>query len=321
MNVRSRNLLLVLLVFCCAFPANSQQKQKITLEDIWAKGTFSFKSVHGVNWMKDGRYYTSQVPDQENKTTDVVKFDVRTGQPVATLVEGETLKPEGQQEVLDIDGYTFNSDESKILFSTETEPIYRRSTKAEFYVYDMATKKLQKLSNGGKQSYATFSPDSKRVAFMRNNNMFYVDLATMQEKQITTDGEWNKIINGNCDWVYEEEFEFAQAFFWSPDGKKIAYYKFDESEVPEYNMQVWNGLYPQDYKFKYPKAGEKNSVVTIWVYDLANNSNKQMDTGAEKDQYIPRVMWTNDSNLLSIRRMNRLQNQLEILHANATTGQ
>lgn len=315
---RNRAILLVIAFLCFGFSANAQHKSKITLEDIWAKGTFAAKSVHGVNWMKDGRYYTSQVPGGQQ--INIVRFDVSSGKAVNTVVEGSTLVPEDQSQPIAFDGYAFNADETKILFSTQTEPIYRRSSKANYFVYDMATKKLQPLSSGGKQSYASFSPDAKRVAFVRDNNLFFVELSNMQEKQITTDGKWNHIINGGLDWVYEEEFEFAQAFFWSPDGSKIAFYKFDESQVPEYNMQMWGGLYPDDYKFKYPKAGEKNSVVTIWVYDLNGNSTKQMETGSNTDQYIPRINWTTDSNLLSIRRMNRLQNTLEILHANATTG-
>jgi dipeptidyl-peptidase-4 len=207
------------------------------------------------------------------------------------------------------------------LFSTEKEPIYRHSSKAHFFVYDRVTRKLTRLSPGGKQMYATFSPDGRKVAFARDNNMFYVDLATMKESQITHNGKKNEVIKGYADWVYEEEFSFAQGFSWSPDGAKIAFYTFDESRVPEYNMQLWGQLYPQDYRFKYPKAGEANSVVGVSVFDLASSQIVKMDTGPEKDIYLPRMKWTAQANLLSIQRLNRLQNQLEILHANATTGQ
>ncbi|MBB4603208.1 dipeptidyl-peptidase-4 [Hymenobacter luteus] len=295
--------------------AFAQQKQNITLEDIWQKGTFSARSVPGFNWMKDGRYYSSL--SQGN----LVQNDVTTGQPVQTLVAGQELKLPGQSQPLAVDGYSFNADESKILFSTDTEPIYRRSSKSYFFVYDRGSKQLVPLSKtAGKQLYATFSPDGKRVAFVRDNNLFVVDLTTMQETAVTTNGAQNRIINGGTDWVYEEEFEFAQGFQWSPDSRQLAYYTFDETEVPEYNMQEWGPLYPKDYRYKYPKAGEKNSIVSISTYDVAAGRNTKMDVGPETDQYIPRIIWTQTPNLLSIRRMNRLQNKLEILHADARTG-
>ncbi|RIJ37760.1 S9 family peptidase [Pontibacter oryzae] len=320
MHIRLRSNLLAAMLLCFAFVAQAQQKKDITLEDIYKKGTFRSQSVYGVNWMNDGRYYSSQVPDATNKVYDIVKYDVTTGKPVATIIEGENLVPTGSNQPIQYDDYTFSSDEQKVLFSTDTEQIYRRSSKAEFYIYDIASKKLTKLSDGGKQLYASFSPDAKRVAFARGNNMFVTDLSSMQETQITTDGKFNAIINGYADWVYEEEFSFAKGFHWSPDGKKIAFYTFDEANVPEFNMQMWGELYPQDNKFKYPKAGEANSTVKVSVYDVNSGKTVKMDTGNEADIYIPRIKWTNDANLLSIQKMNRLQNTLEILHANATTG-
>ncbi|TGE15661.1 S9 family peptidase [Hymenobacter elongatus] len=294
--------------------AVAQQKQNITLEDIWAKGTFQARSVPGFNWMRDGRYYSSL------DNGDLVQHDVTTGQAVQTLVAAQALTVAGSSQPLEVEGYFFNSDEKKILFWTAEEPIYRRSSRATFFVYDRDSKKLTPLSAGGKQSYATFSPDGKRVAFVRDNNLFVTDLATMQEKAVTTDGVPNKLINGSADWVYEEEFEFAQAFFWSPDSRQLAFYTFDESQVPEYNMQAWGELYPKDYRYKYPKAGEKNSVVSISVHEVAAGRTTKMDVGPETNQYIPRIIWTETPNLLSIRRINRLQNKLEILHADAGTG-
>ena len=142
----------------------------------------------------------------------------------------------------------------------------------------------------------------------------------MREVPVTMSGARNRIINGSTDWVYEEEFEFAQAFFWSPDSRQLAFYTFDESAVPEYDMQIWGKLYPEEYRYKYPKAGEKNSVVSISSYDVGSGRSTKLDVGPEPDQYIPRVMWTQTPNLLSIRRMNRLQNKLEILHGDVTTG-
>jgi dipeptidyl-peptidase-4 len=293
-----------LLLTLVSFVAVAQPE--ITVEDLTSKNTFAQKSVSGIRWLKDGKYYTSIVD------TKVLKYDVSTGQSVATVYDGD----------LKIDGYSFSDDETRLLLSVSSENIYRRSSKAEFYIYDIASKKTSKLSSGGKQSYATFSHDGTKVAFARDNNLWMVNTSDLHETQITDDGSFNYIINGSTDWVYEEELGFAQAFFWSPDSKKIAWYRFDESKVHEYNLQKWNkgSLYPTDYRYKYPKAGEANSVVEIWIYDVAADKKVQSDIGPEKDIYIPRVMWTANPNLLSVRRMNRLQNTLEILHVNAADG-
>lgn len=315
-----KTTLLIVWLGCVTLLAQAQQKREIALADIYRQGTFAQKSVGGINWMKNGQFYSSEAADDKNKVTDLVKYDVTTGKPVSTLIEGEDLKPAGQSTPIQFTDYAFNADEQKVLFGTERESIYRHSSKADYYVYDIKTKNLVKLSNGGKQMYATFSPDAKRVAFARDNNLFYVDLATMKETQVTTNGKFNHIINGYADWVYEEEFSFAQGFDWSPDGTRLVFYTFDESRVPEYNMQLWGKLYPADYRFKYPKAGEANSVVTISVYDLKSSKTILIDIGTETDKYLPRLQWTKDPNLVSIQRLNRLQNTFELLHADATTG-
>lgn len=302
-----RSILLILAVV--AFAAAHAQKQ-ITVEDFTTKNTFAQRSVSGINWMKDGQFYSSL---SSNK---VIKFDITTGKEVQTLLDGDALSPR-----VAIQDYSFSANESKLLLLTATESIYRHSFTAEYFVYDIPTKKLTKLSSGGRQSYASFSPDGSKVAFVRNNNLFYTDLASMSETQVTDDGKFNFTINGTTDWVYEEEFSFVVGFHWSPDGKKLAYYRFDESGVKEYNMQLWlKKLYPTDYKFKYPKAGESNSSVEIYCYDLASKQKVKADIGTEKDIYIPRIRWTRDSNVLSIMKLNRLQNNLEIIHSNATTG-
>ncbi|MBD2769099.1 DPP IV N-terminal domain-containing protein [Hymenobacter sp. BT664] len=294
-------------------PLRAQQKLPLTLEDIWAKPTFRSASVPGFNWMNDGRYYSAL------EAGNLVQHEVTTGKAVQTLVAASALQVPGGRS-LDVDGYSFNANEQKVLFTTATEPIYRRSARASYYVFDRSSQKLTQLSAGGKQGYATFSPDGQRVAFTRDNNVFVTDLATMKETAVTTDGVPNKLINGSADWVYEEEFGFAQGFFWSPDSKRLAYYTFDESQVPEYDMQQWGELYPKEYRFKYPKAGEKNSVVSVSTYEVATARTVKMEVGPEPDQYIPRVMWTQQPNILSIQRLNRLQNKLEILHADAATG-
>ncbi len=304
---------LFLIILIAQGSTLSAQKKNITLEDIWAKGTFHSQSVQNINWMKDGAFYTA------SENGKIVKHQVTDGAAVETLFD-QAVGVENLGKKLEMEDYALSSDEQKILISAEGEPIYRRSSKEENYVYDLKTKKIAQLSKGGKQMFATFSPDGSKVAFVRLNNLYMVDLATMTEKQITTDGKWNHIINGACDWVYEEEFSFAKAFQWSPDSKKIAFYTFDETKVPEYNMQTWGKLYPTDYKYKYPKAGEPNSIVTISIFNLTDSKTTKVDIGKETDQYIPRIRWTNDANVLSLNRLNRLQNKMEILHADANTG-
>jgi len=292
------------------------QKKAVTLEEIYGKnaGVFSARTVGGVNWMKSGGFFSTLEPGK------VVKYNINTGSAEEILFDQNTSKVSGSGKLINISDYELSNDERKLLLTTEQEPIYRRSFKAEYYVFDRVSGTLSQLSDKGKQQYATFSPDGSKVAFVRDNNLFIKNLADEKEMAVTTDGKFNHIINGSTDWVYEEEFAFAKAFEWSPDGKKIAYYRFDETLVPEYNMQLWGNLYPDDYRFKYPKAGEKNSTIAIRVYDLDSKGHMNMDLGLEKDIYIPRMQWTTNSNLLSITRMNRLQNQRDILHANASSG-
>ncbi|MFZ6010641.1 MAG: S9 family peptidase, partial [Bacteroidota bacterium] len=302
-------IVFTLALFFISFISLAQKQ--ITVEDFTTKSTFFQRSVSSVNWMNDGKFYSALA---DNK---VIKYDVTTGQAVETLVDGSALDPK-----INIDDYSFSTDEKKILLLTDFQSIYRRSFTAQYFVYDLSTKSVKALSANGKQSYAAFSPDASKVAFVRSNNLFYVNLADMKEETVTADGKLNSIINGTTDWVYEEEFSFVNGFYWSPDGQKLAYYRFDESAVKEYNLQRWNKgkLYPQDYRFKYPKAGEANSTVEIWCYDLASKQKVKADIGTEKDIYVPRVKWTHDANTLSVRKLNRLQNNLEILHTNASTG-
>ena len=288
------------------------QKKDVSLENIWAENTFSQKSVASVNWMKSGGFYTAL------EASNIVKNSITTGEKVETLFDAKQILL--GEKLLSVDDYSLSADEQKILIQTDFQSIYRRSFKAEYYVYDLKTKALSQLSQGGKQSYASFSPDGSKIAFVRDNNLFIKDLSANSETAITTTGKFNELIHGSTDWVYEEEFSFAQAFFWANDGQKIAFYSFNEASVKEYNMQLWGNLYPEDYKFKYPKAGEANATITISVYDVANRATTKMDIGSETDIYIPRINWTQDANTLSIRRMNRLQNKLEILHANAKDG-
>lgn len=292
----------------------SQTKKSIDLKDIWSSRVFNSEVVNGMNPVADGRNYA--VIDDEG----INVFDFESGSLVKNVVNHKELISDSTKEPIKPRSYTLSNDETKILIPTETELIYRHSTKSVFYVYDIIKKALTPLSIHGKQQLATFSPDGSMIAFVRENNIFIVFLETGEEKQITFDGKINEIINGTTDWVYEEEFSFTQAFFWSGDSKKIAYYRFDESKVKEFQMTYYNDLYPEQYRFKYPKAGEDNSLLSIHVYNLSTDGTIKLDIGQETDIYIPRIGWTQDANLLSIQRLNRHQNHLQILLTNAETG-
>ncbi|RYC72134.1 MULTISPECIES: S9 family peptidase [Spirosoma] len=291
-------------------------QKPVTLDDIWGRsqGVFNQRSVSGVNWMKTGGFYTTLDGGR------IDRFSITTGSAVETLFDERKNTVTSTGKAVHVDSYQLSADERKLLLTTNEEPIYRRSSKADFYVYDLTTKQLKALSQAGKQQYATFSPDGKRVAFVRDNDLFVVDLQSGKETRLTTDGKRNAIINGGADWVYEEEFSMARAFEWSPDSRRLAWIRFDESRVPEYNMQLWGELYPTDYRFKYPKAGEANSVVTVWIADVTTTRKVQAQTGTNTDIYLPRIQWTKDPALLSVRRLNRLQNQLDLLHVNAASG-
>lgn len=292
-------------------------QRAITLEDIWKNNAFSSKGVYGINSMKDGLHYTVLV--NSGKEQFIVKYNYVSGLAVDTIFNSLKLKS-AEIAVAKIESYNFSADESKILCSTEEEKIYRHSFKSNYVVYDLTTKKWTPVSAQGKQQLAAFSPDGKNIAFVRNNNLFVVDWAGKKEIQITQDGQKNKIINGVSDWVYEEEFAFDKAYEWSHDSKKIAFYRFDESEVKEFSMPVYGSLYPENSTFKYPKAGEKNSDVQILIYHLDQKKLVKADLGSEKDQYIPRIKWTYDENKLSCERLNRLQNKLELMFVDAQLG-
>jgi dipeptidyl-peptidase-4 len=222
-----------------------------------------------------------------------------------------------------ISAYTFDNNENQLLIATRLENIYRRSTKAFYYVYNISTKTMRMLSDTtkGKQSFATFSNDGKKVAFVRDNNIFIIDLDNNKEIQLTTDGLNRHIINGMADWVYEEELDMAKAFTWSPDGDKLAYLRFDEQRVKEFSMTIWGNLYPEEYKFKYPKAGEDNSLVDVYIYDFITGQKTKLDLGDNSNCYFPRIYWLPNARDLIALKLNRHQNKLEFFRYNTQSRQ
>lgn len=286
---------------------NCIAQQAITLEEIWSKGTFAAKGVPGFNSMKDGRYYTAQ-DDNEN----IIKYHFATGKIADTIASQRKLGLSGFS-------YSFSNDERKVLLQNNFKQIYRHSFSAKVYVYDLKSHQLSQPITDD-VLLAEFSPDGNKLAYVKNNNLFVFDLVLNKETQITNDGKTNAIINGSTDWVYEEEFALSKGFYWNNSGTHLAYYRFDESAVKEFNMTIYKDLYPEDYKFKYPKAGEANSIIEIYTFEIATNKKQTIDIGAETDIYIPRINWTKDNNTLCIQRLNRLQNKLELLLSDARTG-
>ena len=296
-----RNLLTVFFALCTLNTITVSARPAFDYSAL-RDGTFEQKTVSGVRSLSDGERYTTMSDGR------VLCFLYRTGEPAGVLFDASAAEPR-----IEFTDYVLSADERRLLLTTDVEPIYRHSFTAEYWIYDRQDGSLRRLSQGGPQQQAQFSPDGSRVAFVRGGNLFVADPAAGSERQLTFDGRFNHIINGLPDWVYEEEFSFARAFAWSPDGRKIAYLRFDESRVKQYNMNRFaGGLYPENYTFKYPKAGEQNSVVELYCCDAADGSTVRMDTGEQTDQYIPRLFWT-PTGQLGFYRLNRLQNHFEVL--------
>ena len=309
MNYAKKSVLLFLLA---AMPALAQQK--ITLEEIW-RGGFRTQGMDELTPMANTNQYTVLNTDWNAGTSTVDLYDFATLNKVSTLVDSKKFG-----ELHGIDSYTFSKDEKKILLASNSEPIFRHSFTADFYIYDTASKVITKLTEDKVQE-PSFSPDGSKVAYVFNNNIYINDVANGITRPVTTDGKKNSIINGVTDWVYEEEFSFVKAYQWNATGDKIAYIRFDETEVPEFTMEVYNeGLYPKPQTFKYPKAGEKNSTVTLHIYDVKTNSDKEIKLGNYTDFYIPRIKWTNEAQTLSVQVINRHQNNLDLIFVDANTG-
>lgn len=305
-------------LFTLLFLCLGMQAQKVTLQDV-AQGTYRAKNIYGLRPMLDGEHYTQISSDHKR----IVKYSFKTGKEVEAIFDVTKAR---DCNLKTFDDYIMSPDEKLILIQTETKPIYRHSFTAVYYIYNVRNNTLEPLSNNGPQQVPLFSPDGNQIAFVRNNNIFLVKLLFgNSESQVTKDGEYNKVLNGIPDWVYEEEFSFNRAFDFSADSKMIAYIRFDESQVPMYSFPWYKGMapakeeyatYPGSYTYKYPKAGEVNSTVTVHTYDIKSHVTRQMDLPLDKDGYIPRIKFTSDPEKLAIMTLNRHQNRFDLYLAN-----
>ena len=306
----NNKILLCLLILGASVHAVFAQKN-ISLEDIWLNYSYYSRSVPGFNFMNDGESYSRL---QSNK---VQKYSIKDGQFIEDLFALEMLA-DGVDAPTSISGYSFSADEQKILVESNPESIYRYSYKADYFVWSNGA--LEPLFDG-KVMHASFDPSGSRVAFVYDNNLYIKNLENGVVDQVTTDGKFNEVINGSADWVYEEEFGFTKAFQWSTDGKYVAYYRFDERAVKEFTMTIYkNEMYPEYQTFKYPKVGEQNATVSVFVYNVDTKGNVQADLAVDPELYTPRIKWAGPEHGLCVTMMNRHQNELSLNLVNPETG-
>ena len=302
-----KKIFFCLLFIIISLVALSQDKE-ITLEGIYKDYNFYPKSDQGLKSMNNGEFYTQMKRTEDGQ--EIIKYNFKNGDRITRLFKSSDFK------IGRINSYTLSHDDKLMILATETESIYRYSKRAIYYVFNIHNNKLKKISEE-KIRYPTFCPNSEKIAFVFNNNLYIKNILSGKETQITFDGKKNHIINGASDWVYEEEFRLVKGFEWSSNGEIIAYYKFDESHVKEFSMDKFNGnLYPTQEVFKYPKAGEANSTVNVYLYNLNKKEKSLIYT--EKDyEYIPRIKWSRDPNILTMIGLNRHQNKLDFILVNA----
>lgn len=301
--------LLSLLVVTGIYAQNGSKR--IELKDILDGKFRQLTAIGELRSLPDGEHYTMMNKDR----TMIIKYAYRTGQPVDTLFSTKRAR---ECTFDDFEGYEINSTGHRILVWRETERIYRRSFKAEVYTYDVRRNMVKPLTESNdKVMIPTFSPDGRMCAFVKDNNIWLKKFDYDTEAQVTRDGAFNKIINGATDWVYEEEFSVTNLMAWSPDNEYLAYVRFDESNVPEYSMQIYgDGVYPGYYDYKYPKAGEKNSTITLHSYNVETKDIKLLKAPIDADAYIPRISFTSNPEQLAVMTLNRQQNIFSMYYAN-----
>ncbi len=293
---------LVFLLYILVGIVSAQQKN-VTLDEIWG-GAFRAERIQSFQSLQ-GNYYAVLNANRTNGTSSIDKYNFATLEKIGTV-----LSTSDAVEIKSIEDFSFSNDETKLLITLESKPIYRHSTLGKFVVYNISTKTITEIDADLIQE-PQFSPDSRKVAFVKNNNIYIKNLETSTTTQVTFDGVKNKIINGIADWVYEEEFSFVRAFEWNSESNQLAFIRFDEQQVPEFSMDIFGKqLYPTQEVFKYPKAGEKNAKVSLHIYQI--ETNKINAVSLNNYEYIPRIKWSNDANILSVMTLNRHQNNLKL---------
>jgi dipeptidyl-peptidase-4 len=313
-----------LITFCIVMLTTSfsvMAGEKLDLKAI-ANGNLSAEYISGIDPLEG----TDQYAQISNDKKQILQYSFKTGKQTGVLFDVNNTMSE---KIDSFDGYIMSPDGKRMLIRTNTKYVYRRSSKAVYYIYNLATRKLEKLSDGGPQQVPTWSPDGNQVAFVRDNNIFIVKLLyDNAESQVTKDGKFNEIINGIPDWVNEEEFEFNKALTFNADGTMICWIRYDESKVKTYSLQMFKGMdpareeysvYPGEYSYKYPKAGEDNSLVSVWSYDIKSHKTRQLSVPVDADGYIPRIKSTKDPQKIIVYTMNRHQDVLNLYSVSPTS--
>lgn len=311
------NKQLILGISCMALAISvCAQERDIKLSEIWKEYKFYPKGIDQLKSTDDGNHYTSM--SFTGGMQSIVEYDYASGKPTDTLLTTKDLINEGKGFVFE--DYSLGHGTKEILLSTGVERIYRHSTIAHYFIWNREKKTLTQLNDSNyKVLYATLSPDGNKAAYVYEGNLYVKNLLDGKTSQITRDGS-DDVFNGVSDWVYEEEFTVTRAYFWSPDSKSIAFYRFDDSRVPAFSMNEYNdSLYPTVYSFKYPKAGEPNPIVNIYICNL-NHGSTAIVKAPKYYEYVPRVKWTENSNILSVQYMDRHQDTLVLTLVDAATG-
>ena len=303
-------------------------QERLTLEAIHASPKYGGASFQGGRWASEGPVVL-YVDAKADGTTDLVSYNLETDAR-ETLIEGANLQAADAGKRIGIEEYAYSGDGSKVLLFADTSPVWRNNTQGFYYVYDRAARRLAPVSDRAKgtQLFAKFNPAGTHVGFVRGRNVYVRDLATGQERALTTDGADGAVINGTTDWVYEEEFGLRDAWQWSPDGRHIAFLKLDEAKENTFEMADNRGFYPEVTRFKYPKAGSPNAEIQLGVADVSTGVVTYFDTdtwykGGDAHEYLPQFGWTPEvggRRQVWLFRMNRDQNVLDLMYADPSNG-
>lgn len=314
-----KRLSVFLFVLMLSLPVFLQAGKNLTLEDIFKSTRFHAETLNSPTWLPDGSGYIYLKLDRESGVRSFYRHDVQTGKESMWL-DGATLHHPDKTDTLRFYTYTLSASGQKILFQTDPKRVWRRFNDGHFYVYDLSAKTMTAVHDGPEHiRHVKFSPNEKMVGYVLAGNIYVKDLRNNQTIAVTTDGK-GPIINGMSDWVYEEEFGKGDRWSWSEDGRYIAFHQFDQSPIKTFSWIEYDRLDVKVRTVPYPKAGDPNSIVKIGVYDFQTGAVRWMDIGNDRDIYIPRIRWTKTANRLLIERMNRLQNKLDLLLADANTG-